>query len=118
MRWLRSRMASYPIGRGRLLFFTPFSLTKVHLHTSRETTTSSEAATPEAALPIDAKAAEQIRIATEIGEKGFEENVKILKQLSLRGLRAFSILTVGLGALFYSKKRWSRLTAQREAEES
>ncbi|CCW62100.1 unnamed protein product [Phytomonas sp. EM1] len=102
------------VGRVRL-FSTP-QLTESPLHKDQETTASCSAAT-EAAVHIDAKAAEQIRIATEIGEEGFEENIKILKQMFLRGLRAFLIFMLGLGAFFYSKKRLDRRTTKREAIE-
>lgn len=64
---------------------------------------------------LDEKTAEQLRIAMEIGEEGFEENVAILKQLALRGLRALVVCAVGVGTFWYAVRR--RREAERKLKE-
>ncbi|CAD2216778.1 hypothetical protein AGDE_03066 [Angomonas deanei] len=53
----------------------------------------------------DQRTAEEIRISQEIGKEAFEENTLILKSLAMRGLRAFLICAIGLGAFTIAMKR-------------
>lgn len=80
---------------------------------------SSAAATPEAAQAsapeLDAKAAEQVRLAQEIGEQAFGENTEILKQVGYRGLRAFVVCAVGMGAFMWAMKKKKAELAAGEA---
>lgn len=64
---------------------------------------------------MDAKAAEQVRLAQDIGEEAFGENTAILKQVGYRGLRAFVVCAVGLGAFAWAMKRKKRELAAEEA---
>lgn len=41
-------------------------------------------------------------------EDTFAENLKILKKVSFRGLRAFVVLSVGLTSLYYARRKRSR----------
>ncbi|KAK7195714.1 hypothetical protein NESM_000501700 [Novymonas esmeraldas] len=61
-------------------------------------------ATPE----LDAEAAEQVRLAKELGEQAFGENTAILKKVALRGLRAFMVCAVGMAAFMWAAKRKKR----------
>lgn len=66
---------------------------------------------------LDAKAAEQVRLAQDIGEQAFGENTEILKQIGYRGLRAFVVCVVGLSAFMWAmKKKKAELAAQEAAK--
>ncbi|KAG5491135.1 hypothetical protein JIQ42_01030 [Leishmania sp. Namibia] len=65
-----------------------------------------------AAPDLDAKAAEQVRVARELGEQAFGENTEILKKVAARGLRAFLVCAVGMAAFMWAmKKRKQELMA-------
>lgn len=63
---------------------------------------------------VDSKVAEQIKLADEIGENAFEKNTGILKQLAMRGLRAFVVCMAGLAAFSLTLKRKKRLLESEE----
>ncbi|KAG5467378.1 hypothetical protein CUR178_01021 [Leishmania enriettii] len=58
-----------------------------------------------AAPDLDAKAAEQVRVARELGEQAFGENTEILKKVAARGLRAFLVCAVGMAAFMWAMKK-------------
>ncbi|KPA86238.1 hypothetical protein ABB37_00471 [Leptomonas pyrrhocoris] len=62
-------------------------------------------AAPSSTPQLDAKAAEQVRLAHDIGEQAFGENTKILTQIAYRGLRAFVVCAIGMGAFMWAMKR-------------
>lgn len=57
---------------------------------------------------LDAKAAEQVRLAQDIGEEAFGENTAILKQVGYRGLRAFVVCAIGMGTFMWAMKKKKR----------
>ena len=65
---------------------------------------------------MDAETRAKIKIAEAIGPEGFEENTRVLKQMAMRGLRAFVVVGVGLVAFSIAFKRKKRQLA--EAEEA
>lgn len=80
-------------------------------NSSDKVSPSAQAGAPE----LDAEAAEQVRLAQQIGEEAFGENTAILKQVGYRGLRAFLVCAVGLGAFAWAMKRKKKELAAEEA---
>jgi nitrogen fixation-related uncharacterized protein len=64
---------------------------------------------------LDAKAAAQVRLARDMGEQAFGENTEILKVIGYRGLRAFVVCAIGLGAFMWAMKKKKAELAAGEA---
>jgi hypothetical protein len=64
---------------------------------------------------VDAATAEKMKIAESIGQESFEENTQLLKDLALRGLRAFVLAIIGLSMFTFAKKRKRRQLEEEEA---
>ncbi|KAG5466838.1 hypothetical protein LSCM1_01015 [Leishmania martiniquensis] len=54
---------------------------------------------------LDRRAAEEVRVAQELGEQAFGENTEILKKVAVRGLRAFFVCAVGVVVLMWTMKK-------------
>ncbi|AYU83061.1 conserved hypothetical protein [Leishmania infantum JPCM5] len=75
---------------------------------SRSPAKPSAAGATQAAPELDAEAAEQVRLAQELGEQAFSENTEILKKVAFRGLRAFVMCAVGVAAFMWAMKKKKR----------
>ncbi|AIO01869.1 hypothetical protein LPMP_342430 [Leishmania panamensis] len=57
---------------------------------------------------LDTRAAEEVRLAQDLGEQAFGENTEILKKVAARGLRSFVVCAVGLGVFTWAMKKKKR----------
>lgn len=87
---------------------TPTSATPLRAAASAAPSSTSSSSAAQAKPELDAEAAEQVRLAQELGEQAFGENTAILKQVAMRGLRAFVVCGVGMGAFVWAKRRKQR----------
>ncbi|KPI90256.1 hypothetical protein ABL78_0638 [Leptomonas seymouri] len=114
--WCAATLASYRLSSSKVppSVRPPTVASAAHVDaSSREASKAAQPSVPE----LDAKAAEQVRLAQEMGEEAFGENTEILSQVGYRGLRAFVVCAIGMSALMLAMKKKKAELATEEADD-